>query len=232
LHILHMAAQFAGHDDALHAESLLRRGAALAPEEPRWPSLLGNSLMARASEAEDLDGRTMIAREALALYEGARSLETTDLGRHLQLCDVARAAVVAGRRERATEAANQLLAEAERFRGTWQYGNALHLGHIVLGKIALASGDVVAAGEHLILAADTPGSPQLNSFGPDLVLAKSLLKAGATEPVVAYLAACAKFWRHGAANLSRWIARIHAGERPSFEERLFGDENSGDDESE
>ena len=45
-----------------------------------------------------------------------------------------------------------------------------------------SAGDSLAAGKYLVEAAHTPGSPQLNSFGPNVTLAKELLEMGLRRP--------------------------------------------------
>lgn len=60
---------------------------------------------------------------------------------------------------------------APQFRTNWNYGNAIHDGHMVLGRVALRRGDIEAAKRELLEAGKTPESPQLNSLGPNRSLA-------------------------------------------------------------
>jgi hypothetical protein len=76
----------------------------------------------------------------------------------------------------------------------WHYGNLVHWGHIILGHACLQEDDVVGAQAELRAAGRTPGSPQLNSFGPDLWLAWTLLKQGEDEAVLDYLHEISRFW--------------------------------------
>ena len=76
----------------------------------------------------------------------------------------------------------------------WNYGNLLHEGHIMLGAVRLVEGDLPAAEAELRAAGQTPGSPQLNSFGPDLSLAWALLRRERDEAVLDYLHGIARFW--------------------------------------
>ena len=98
----------------------------------------------------------------------------------------------------------------------WNHGNAIHAGHTVLGLLALRDGDVVAAAEELKKSGETPGSPQLGSFGPSMHLAKELLKLGQFEPVREYFRQCRKFWKMGDTWLDLWNKKIDAGEVPNF----------------
>ena len=83
--------------------------------------------------------------------------------------------------------ARELLDVAAAFSKDWYHGNAIHHGNLIQGRAALKRGDTQAAGDFLRAAGETPGSPQLNSFGPNMLLAKELLEAGeqeaAPEPV-------------------------------------------------
>src|SRR5688572_19086141 len=64
----------------------------------------------------------------------------------------------------ARRGAEEVLRLAPRYPKSWNYGNALHHGHLVLGMVALRANDVPRAKEHLLKAGRTPGSPQLDSF--------------------------------------------------------------------
>ena len=79
----------------------------------------------------------------------------------------------------------------------WNYGNIVYDAHSLLGCIALRQADRASAREELRAAGQTPGSPQLDSFGPRFDLARELLNGGDTadrEAVVAFLDDIAKFW--------------------------------------
>jgi hypothetical protein len=67
---------------------------------------------------------------------------------------------------------NSLVKEAN-----WNYGNAIQDGNFVLGRIAVHEYRITDAKEFLKQAGDTPGSPQLDSFGPNMSLAKDMLEA-------------------------------------------------------
>lgn len=206
--LLRLTAQFCREDDPDFAETLLRRAAEIEPEEPRWPSLIGDSLMRRHAYEGDEQRRLTLATEALESYERALALESSDFGAHLQLCDIAQAAAAARRHDRGRGAALEVLQNAPKFEDTWQFGNSIHRANIVLGHIALDEGHVQEAEQRLLAAGATPGSPQLDSFGPDLDLARRLLAAGSPETVIAYLRDCGRFWQGESDNLSRWIEQI------------------------
>ena len=125
-------------------------------------------------------------------------------------------ALEAGDLARAEQYANELLKDAQEDKSSWNYGNAIHKGNIVLGRVALRRGDIEGAKQHLLAAGDVSGSPQLDSFGPNMTLAKELLEKGERETVIAYLQACAKFWKMGRDEVQNWIATIKGGGTPDF----------------
>lgn len=112
---------------------------------------------------------------------------------------------------------------ARQYKTDWNYGNALHQTNVYLGLIALDNQDIETAKLHLLKAADTPGSPQLNSFGPNMLLAKRLLEAGEKEVVLTYIDKCRKFWKFIFSTLParRWKKAINKGDIPTFGGNLY-----------
>jgi hypothetical protein len=96
------------------------------------------------------------------------------------------------------------------------YGEAVFYGNFVLGRIAVRRGDFAEAGEYLLLAGSTPGSAGLDSFGPDMTLARELVKNGKSDIVLRYLALCKTFWKMDEGKLEEWSALIPGGEKPDF----------------
>lgn len=105
---------------------------------------------------------------------------------------------------------------APQYTKSWNYGNAIHDGHMVLGQVALSKGDKKAAVEHLLKAGKTPGSPQLNSFGPNMTLARKLIAQGETETVFTYFDECRKFWKLHNGDLDAWKQEVKDGKMPDF----------------
>ena len=118
--------------------------------------------------------------------------------------------------ELAAEYARQCLQLAPKFPTDWNYGNAIHAAHTVLGLLALERGDVSGAIAHLRDSGTTPGSPQLNSFGPSMQLAKALLRHGEFAVVREYLHQCRAFWKMGKTWLNIWEHKVDRGEIPNF----------------
>ena len=125
-------------------------------------------------------------------------------------------AVHLGRYDLAARLADETLATAGSYRTDWNYGNAIHAGHTVRGLVALHDGDKARAVSELHESGATPGSPQLNSFGPSMRLARALLRAGESQSVIDYLEQCRAFWEGGDAWITVWEEKIRAGSVPNF----------------
>lgn len=148
--------------------------------------------------------------------ERALARQTDPVSRLCTMDTAAHAALNVGRTERATYWANELLDMAREHAGDSAFGSAIHTGHIVLGRIAVQAGDIQEGKRHLLAAGDTPGSPTLNSFGPDMLLARELLVRGETDTVLEYLDRCALFWPR-TEQLRQWKRQIARGDVPDFE---------------
>ena len=133
-----------------------------------------------------------------------------------KLVDLAKAAFSSGDDSAARSLAEELLSTAEQFRKDWNYGNAIHHGNVILGRLALKKGNLIEAKDHLKKAGGTPGSPQLNSFGPNMLLAKELLEKGERDAVIEYFEQCKAFWKLGRESLDQWTSDVKAGRTPKF----------------
>ena len=118
--------------------------------------------------------------------------------------------------ELAESYADEMLHIAENENNDWNKGNAIFSGNIILGRLALRNGKISEANEFLLKAGNTPGSPQLNSFGPDMGLARDLLEKGETGSVIQYLELCKMFWELENGQIDKWIILIQNGKTPSF----------------
>ncbi len=156
--------------------------------------------------------KTEAAVRALEQFEIAYEL-STEMGRDVLRANLAKTALVANRPEKAKKYAEEMLSKNV---GGWNYGNNIHDGNSILGSLALAEGDVKKAKEYLLKAGATPGSPQLNSFGPDMTLAQELLRKGETEAVLEYFDLCAKFWEMGREQLDDWGILVRGGKTPNL----------------
>lgn len=105
---------------------------------------------------------------------------------------------------------------AEHHKDSHNYGNAIHQANTVLGLVALENDHLEKAEAYLVAAAATPGSAQLTSFGPNMLLAQKLLQMGRRRVVLQYLNQCGRFWKLSFGRLWRWKMAIRTGRIPNF----------------
>ena len=203
------AAQYFFIHDKERAAELLERGMQLEPTQPRWKEQLAHLLTLGGSAGSEPAG------DALALRESALVDTQDEIGRFHALPELAETALQAGHDDKARAYAEELLALSAR-QPSYRNGDAIHEGNRILGHLALRAGDVEGAEEFLLKAGATSGSPVLNSFGPELALAKDLLAKGERETVIQYLEMCRRFWTKTDEQLSDWIAEIRAGGTPDL----------------
>jgi hypothetical protein len=139
-----------------------------------------------------------------------------EISRFYELPDLAKDAARNGDFDEARELAEELLELAPRFPNNWNFGNAIHDAHAALGLVALSSGDMGAAKSHLLSAGQTRGSPQLDTFGPNMMLAEALLNEGEVRVVVEYFELCRSFWEMHDGRIDRWSTEASNGGVPCF----------------
>jgi hypothetical protein len=100
-------------------------------------------------------------------------------------------------------------------RSHWDHGNAIHYGHLILGHVALRRGEVREAKRQLLLAGRSPGSPQLDSFGPNMSLARDLFLTGNIRVVLEYFDLVDEFWELDN-DLDTWKQQVRTGVHPTF----------------
>ncbi len=154
--------------------------------------------------------------DKIDLLEKAVRVPGSERNRWGLLADLGEAQFALGAFDKASASASELLALAPKYDKDWFYGNAIHKGNILLGRIALKRGNVAEAGKRLIAAGGTPGSPQLDSFGPDWQLAQDLLAKGEQAAVSQYIDLCRKFWKLDRGRLDAWTKTLAAGGSPNF----------------
>ncbi len=186
------------------SERISLRGLDAYPSESRFPESLAQLCQLRDPPQ---------SARALSLYERALSITTGEEKRFYPLGNVAETALAAGDMKKARAYAEELLALAAHI-DDWNTGNAIFTGNMVLGQIAVKEKDLDAACDLLVISATIAGSPQLDSFGPDMSLALELLKLGRRDPVLAFLDRCRTFWDKP--ELTRWRKDIVNGGIPDF----------------
>jgi hypothetical protein len=206
----HSANFFELHDRELAIESL-QKARALDMDNPQWPKELGHIYSLGVIRKPPKDQR-LAAEKALEQFETAYKL-SSDSEQNYLLKDLAQMALLAQRIEKAKEYAEKMLSENP---PGWNYGNNIHHGNIVLGRIAIKMDDLEEAKKRLVNAGNTPGSPQLNSFGPNMALAKELLEKGEKDVVLKYFELCSKFWKLRKDRLEEWTVAVKDGRMPNF----------------
>lgn len=141
---------------------------------------------------------------------------TTDEDRFYALDDAAKESFVVGNIDDAHKYATNLLSMAPAYQNDWNYGNAIQDGNLVLGRIALREGHIEEAKKYLLESGKSRGSPQMDSFGPNMSLAKDLLEKGEKEVVLQYFELCRKFWENDYGQLDIWAAEVKADKIPDF----------------
>ena len=216
LMILKNSANFFLQQDRELAKQSIEKAKAVDSENPTWPAKLGQIYQLDMLSSSG-KSKVEAAGNALEQLEIAYAL-SDDLARDPLLSSLAKAAFEAEQLDKAKEYALKMLGQKQ---DDWNAGNNVHHGNIILGRIALAQDNVEEAKRHLLAAGKTKGSPQLNSFGPNMVLANDLLALGETEVVLEYFDLCGKFWEMGEARLKQWSSSIKKGKTPDLKGALY-----------
>jgi len=146
----------------------------------------------------------------------ATSAGATERERFRLLPKMSMTALDSGDLNKARQYSTELLGEAQVHGKEWPSGEAIHFGNIVAGRVALAAGDIESAKANLLAAGKTAGSPALNSFGPNMTLARDLLQKNDSATVIAYLDECRSFWKLEQGRLAKWIDMAQRGVMPDF----------------
>ncbi len=163
-------------------------------------------------------------------WNGATTYSSPALERFYSLSKPMTAAYQSGDMSAADALAREYLQLAARFPCNWNYGNAIHNANAVLGLVALRDGRKAEAASHLLAAGATPGSPQLDSFGPSLLLAREVAEAGDTAAAARYLRSIRRFWKATDMSvigltlpffadpdpIATWIDELERGRVPDF----------------
>lgn len=184
--------------------ALLIITAILAVQLLSFPVLIYVAGVRGAKECRDWSGE-------FAEYRRLLKSESDPAKRLGMLAEGAKAGAEIGEYKTAEAWATEALTIASFMKRDWNYGNVVHDCHMALGRAALARGHRDRARQELVLAGRTPGSPQLNSFGPNMSLARDMLREGEREATIQYFRECARFWELGRGRLHRWelLAKWH-----------------------
>jgi tetratricopeptide (TPR) repeat protein len=168
----------------------------------RVKSALASGNLAAANRlATELGSAISRHERALTFAQLEAALPADGVDRFYTLARVANAAFDAADYAKAETYANELLALVPQYREDRSYrdrsyGDAIFYGNMVLGRVALRRDyNIPKAKAALLASGQTPGSPTLNSFGPDMSLAKDLLEAGERDSVLQFFDQCRAFWK-------------------------------------
>lgn len=241
--ILEHAASYLFLEDRDLAEAYLKRCRELEPENAHWPSLLAQLYeLPKVEPAKDqgkkkkskkqkpgqknspqmdfIDPESLArAKAAFAERERAFSLATSPSEVFYALTDLPQNAVNCGEIEKAKLYADRLLELVDQHLGNWNYSNSIYEAHTALGRIALREGDIERAKEHLLKSVSSSGSPQLDSFGPDMVLAQELLNAGEKEIIYEFFFRVHIFWKSECIEI--WANQIRNGIIPDLSNKFI-----------
>lgn len=173
------------------------------------------------------------AQKALTQFQKAQSLDKNSnfVQQDSILTSLAKMAYSAGHYHQAQAYATQLLQHGQNKIQTGEGepkpnfelddGNQdVHEANMVLGRLALRNEDTAQAEADLRAMGNVSGSAQLDSFGPNMLLARDLLKRGDRQPVLVYFQECAKFWKDDNGQLKTWTAQVQQGKIPDFRGNL------------
>jgi len=205
--ILRNAATFFLLPDRRAAEELLRLAQAVEPDNADVAQALGQLYKLGLIYPGSKQERRKLAQKSMEQFEIAVRQDAGKSKNHPQLPDLATVAFEAGAADKARQYANQLL-EA------YDDGRAIHIGNVVLGRLAVRAGDIEQAKSLLLDAARIQGGPTLSSFGPNMSLAQELLEKGEKETVLEYFQLCGRFWKN--AKLKEWTDVVNRGGTPAF----------------
>lgn len=202
------------------AEKFLLKAQSMDPDNKTWAQVLGEFYSLKSLAASSPEEKARWSRKSLEQTEKGLEQASDPEGRAYQLIQAAKTAFNAGAFDKAEKSAKELLVIAESHQGDEKYGQAVHDGNMILGRLALRRNDVNQAKMYLLKAGRTAGGGTLSSFGPNMSLAKELFERGEREAVVQYLQLCKKFWTYPRNPLDQWIQDIREGRQPNFAQNL------------
>ena len=212
LKVLEHAANFFTLTDSDLGIELLQQGQSLDEGNAKWPRELGQRYSLEIIGEDSPAKITELAEKAVVQYERAFELSDGPWRRGLAK-DLARMAITANQYDKAKEYVHTLLTHDS---ADWNSRDHHHHGHLVLGRIALAEGDIEEAKRRLIAAGEATRTSEPNAVEPNMFLARELLQRGEKEVVLEYFSLCSDSWERGRDKLEQWSVLVQAGLEPDF----------------
>jgi hypothetical protein len=210
--ILFDLGSFYRFDNPIEAERILHRAHEIADNKSHtgfWLSQVLHDLGVRNDDREKLEHGITVLQQAI-------SDSDPDWSQLTLLCKLAKLSFDAGRSELAKQTSLEMLTKVEAVE-PHNRGQAVHVAHTVLGRLALKAGDADTAKQELLASCKVEGGPRLGSYGPQMQLAQELLERGEKECVLQYLDRCRSFWEMSDGKLEIWMAAIRGDSTPALE---------------
>jgi hypothetical protein len=204
------------------------------PKASMWVTAIANGHIRAMWWAEE-ETRRREGRSALDWLTRAQALYRAHLEEHRlsekqrelymlwRSRSIAQAALAAGETDYAERCALEMLRIPDICSEVVPHHDAEHdMGEvydarIILGKVALARGDVDSAERYLLDAAATwPADSAKKTYGPDFELGAGLLPEDRAAAVLSYLRASRRFTVFLDEQIDHWIREIEEGRTPDF----------------
>lgn len=210
------AAVFALLADPDWGDELLNKATELEIIDSNTAKRIGMVYGLRLMAEQSKNKRQWWAGKALEHYELAIDLtkEPSELS-PLRIM-AATVALDVGKLQSAKTHAQQLLLDEDS-------DDSIHSANIILGRLALQSGDREKAKAHLLAAGRVSSTPELTRSGPDMLLARELLRVKETEAVLEYFKLCENLWKKP--ELKQWAEQVKDGRIPHFGSSLLRQPN-------
>lgn len=128
-----------------------------------------------------------------------------------------------GEYEAAKVIAQTALFEIKAVPANWNTGNVLHKSYTMLGLVSIEDGEVTKSKQYLMESCNVPITPQLKTYGPNMILADILYDKGEVKAVKDYLNACKLVWKKGINEIDSWLSAIDGGGKPYFTRNIRPD---------
>jgi tetratricopeptide (TPR) repeat protein len=195
------------------SEELYLRAVSIAPKDYDLHQKLGYFYLLAGKYGKESGNQREMGKKALAEMEIAQGLATGNPGwLAWQRWELAESAFLAGDIAKTDMYADAMINNpGDCKKDAHLYGNSVFWGNYYRGRTSVLKGNLKEAGKYLLEAGKTPGSAQLDSFGPDFDLAQDLLDRGEKAVVVEFLESCKRFWDKE--KLDGWVKSIKEGKK-------------------